>query len=244
MKQLEGKTVLITGGSRGIGAAIAQRLAQEGAQIALTYKTSPEKAAGIVKAIEAQNGKAIAIQADSADPRAIADAVVTTVKELGGLDILMELQQTAPQLKTIVLSSFDEEETVVHALSFGKAMNYIPKRHYRDLPASIRQLVHHGSGLHPSAASRVLQHLSMSGKQQIRRRVTDRQLAILRMLDQGMNRRDIAAALFYTEQSVNNELCKVSTLLKGTFPYLQWLRLKKHNTAEILQLARQLELLP
>jgi|GEM_PF-6116829 len=165
-------------------------------------------------------------------------------EELGGLDILMELQQTAPQLKTIVLSSFDEEETVVHALSFGKAMNYIPKRHYRDLPASIRQLVHHGSGLHPSAASRVLQHLSMSGKQQIRRRVTDRQLAILRMLDQGMNRRDIAAALFYTEQSVNNELCKVSTLLKGTFPYLQWLRLKKHNTAEILQLARQLELLP
>ncbi|OXS52871.1 hypothetical protein B1A99_32270 [Cohnella sp. CIP 111063] len=163
---------------------------------------------------------------------------------LGGLDILMELQQVAPQLKTIVLSSFDEEETVVHALSFGKAMNYIPKRHYRDLPASIRQVVHHGSGLHPSAASRVLQHLSASGKQQIRRKVTDRQLAILRMLDQGMNRRDIAAALFYTEQSINNELCKVSTLLKGTFPYLQWLRLKKHNTAEILQLARQLEILP
>ncbi|WP_018627222.1 SDR family NAD(P)-dependent oxidoreductase [Niabella aurantiaca] len=89
MKQLEGKTVLITGGSRGIGAAIAQRLAREGAQIALTYKASPEKAAGVVKAIEAQNGSAIAIQADSADPQAIVHAVATTVKELGGLDVLI-----------------------------------------------------------------------------------------------------------------------------------------------------------
>src|SRR5690349_13641389 len=89
MKQLTGKTVLITGGSRGIGAAIAQRLAKEGAQVALTYKSSPEKAAGVVKAIEAQNGRAVAIQADSADPRAIVNAVEATVRELGGLDVLV-----------------------------------------------------------------------------------------------------------------------------------------------------------
>lgn len=89
MKQLEGKTALITGGSRGIGAAIAQRFAQEGAQVALTYKASPEKAAEVVKAIKAKNGSAVAIQADSADPRAIVNAVETTVKELGGLDILV-----------------------------------------------------------------------------------------------------------------------------------------------------------
>ncbi|MBO9591734.1 MAG: 3-oxoacyl-ACP reductase FabG [Niabella sp.] len=89
MKQLEGKTALVTGGSRGIGAAIAQRLAREGAQVALTYKASPEKAAGVVKAIEAQNGRAIAIEADSADPRAMVNAVETTVRELGRLDVLV-----------------------------------------------------------------------------------------------------------------------------------------------------------
>ncbi|MCF3111128.1 3-oxoacyl-ACP reductase FabG [Niabella sp. CC-SYL272] len=89
MKQLEGKTAFITGGSRGIGAAIAQRLAQEGAKVAITYKASPEKAAGVVDAIEAQKGQAIAIRADSADPGAIVNAVERTVQELGGLDILV-----------------------------------------------------------------------------------------------------------------------------------------------------------
>jgi two-component system, NarL family, response regulator DevR len=56
-------------------------------------------------------------------------------------------------------------------------------------------------------------------------------------------RKEIADMLFYSEYTINNELCKVSSVLKGKFPYLEWLRLKKHNSKEILQLAKQLHII-
>jgi hypothetical protein len=68
-KKLEGKIALITGGSRGIGAAIAKRLAADGANVAITYTKGADAAASVVKEIERAGGKAIAIQADAADPR-------------------------------------------------------------------------------------------------------------------------------------------------------------------------------
>ena len=83
------KIALVTGGSRGIGAAIVQRLAREGADVALTYSASAERAARVVKEAEASGVRALAIQADSADPQAIEEAVERTARELGGLDILV-----------------------------------------------------------------------------------------------------------------------------------------------------------
>jgi 3-oxoacyl-[acyl-carrier protein] reductase len=86
---LTGKRVLVTGASRGIGAAIAGALAAEGANVAITYEKSADRAAEVVRAIEAQGRRAVAIQADSADVTAVQASVEKTVAELGGLDILV-----------------------------------------------------------------------------------------------------------------------------------------------------------
>ncbi len=89
MTELSGKRALVTGGSRGIGAAIAIALAEKGADVALTYERSADRAAAVVRAIEDKGGKAVAFKADSADPAAIKRAVNEAAKALGGLDILV-----------------------------------------------------------------------------------------------------------------------------------------------------------
>jgi 3-oxoacyl-[acyl-carrier protein] reductase len=86
---LASKRALVAGGSRGIGAAIVKRLARDGAHVALTYVSKPDDANKTVEAAQALGGKAIAIQADSSDAKAVAAAVEQTVAELGGLDILV-----------------------------------------------------------------------------------------------------------------------------------------------------------
>lgn len=88
-RSLETKRALVTGGSRGIGAAIVRRLARDGAHVALTYVSKPDQANETVKAVQALGGQAIAIQADSADAKAVVAAVEHTVRALGGLDILV-----------------------------------------------------------------------------------------------------------------------------------------------------------
>ena len=88
-RKLEGKIAIITGGSRGIGAAIAKRIATDGANVALTYTKAADAAASVVKEIERNGGKAIAIQADAADAKAVGKAIQETVDTFGGLDVLV-----------------------------------------------------------------------------------------------------------------------------------------------------------
>lgn len=89
MVELTGKRALITGASRGIGAAIAKELAAKGADVAITYERSAERAAEVVRVIEGEGRRGFAIQADSADPAALKSAVDEAATKLGGLDILV-----------------------------------------------------------------------------------------------------------------------------------------------------------
>ncbi|GJD54092.1 Cyclic-di-GMP-binding biofilm dispersal mediator protein [Methylobacterium crusticola] len=89
MTELTGKRALVTGASRGIGAAIALALAEKGADVAITFERSAERAADVVRRIEAKGRRAVAIQADSADAAAVKRSVDEAADRLGGLDILV-----------------------------------------------------------------------------------------------------------------------------------------------------------
>jgi 3-oxoacyl-[acyl-carrier protein] reductase len=112
MANLTNKTALVTGASRGIGAAIAKRLAADGASVAITYTRGAAAAAQVVKDIEAAGGKAIAIQADATDAKAVTAAVEKTVKTFGRLDILVNNAGTAIP-KPFEEATLEELDTVI-----------------------------------------------------------------------------------------------------------------------------------
>src|SRR5215510_16207195 len=106
---LQHKRALITGGSRGIGAAIVKRLAREGAHVALTYVSKPDEAKRTAAAAEQLGVRAVAIQADSAEARAVVAAVERAAGALGGLDILVNnagVAEMAP-IERFRLEDFD-----------------------------------------------------------------------------------------------------------------------------------------
>jgi 3-oxoacyl-[acyl-carrier protein] reductase len=112
MSKLSEKVALVTGGSRGIGAAIAKRLAADGASVAITYAKDANAASAVVQAIERDGGKAVAIQADAADAEAVKGAVEKTVATLGRLDVLVNNAGTAIP-KTFEETTLEEMDRVI-----------------------------------------------------------------------------------------------------------------------------------
>jgi 3-oxoacyl-[acyl-carrier protein] reductase len=88
-KHLQDKVALVTGGSRGIGAGIVRRLASDGAQVVFTYVAAEERAVVLVKSIEAEGGRALAVKADSADADALRQTIADTAQRFGRIDILV-----------------------------------------------------------------------------------------------------------------------------------------------------------
>jgi 3-oxoacyl-[acyl-carrier protein] reductase len=109
MEGLSGKTALVTGGARGIGAGIARRLAAEGVSVAITYSASAGKANQVVAEIQTSGGTAMAIAADAADAQAVSAAVAQTIADFGRLDILVNNagMGIAASIEDITMNDYD-----------------------------------------------------------------------------------------------------------------------------------------
>lgn len=158
MTTLRGKTALVTGGSRGIGRAIAERLAAEGAGVVLSYVVAEQKAAAVVAAITAAGGTAHAVQADLADPRAAWRLYEEAEQVLGPLDILVNNAGMAPQGLIADLAPGDFDAVVRVNLTGPFLLIQQAARRMRDggriVNISTMNTVLAGPGMAPYAASK------------------------------------------------------------------------------------------
>src|SRR5438105_14408297 len=107
--RLAGKKALVTGGSRGIGAAVVRRLVDEGATVALNYRVGADAAEALIKELNGDGGRVTALQADVSDPAATKDLVERAVASLGGLDVLVSnagVEYFGP-LETITVDDYE-----------------------------------------------------------------------------------------------------------------------------------------
>lgn len=130
--KLAGKVALVTGASRGLGAAIAKRLAADGAAVAITFSSSPAKADEVVKAIQAAGGKALAIQADAADAKAVRAAVQQVVSTFGGIDILVNNAGIAPMAPIDQFTDADYERALAVNVTGVYVASQEASKHMRD----------------------------------------------------------------------------------------------------------------
>jgi len=130
--KLAGKVALVTGASRGLGAAIAKRLASDGAAVAITFSSSPAKADEVVKAIQAAGGKALAIKADAADPKAVRAAVQQVVSTFGGIDILVNNAGIAPMAPIDQFTDADYERAIAVNVTGVYVASQEASKHMRD----------------------------------------------------------------------------------------------------------------
>ena len=128
MKNLQGRRALVTGASRGIGAEIVRRLAADGATVAFTYGSSAAEAEKLVAEVEGGGGKAVAMQADSADPAQVVASVDETVAQLGGLDILVNNAGVAiiGDIDTFPLEDFDRQVAINIRAVFAAIQRALP----------------------------------------------------------------------------------------------------------------------
>jgi 3-oxoacyl-[acyl-carrier protein] reductase len=126
MGMLAGKTALVTGGSRGIGAAISTRLAAESAAVMLTYNASPDRAAAVVDRITTAGGTATAVQAAMNDPAQVAAAVEAAAQQYGGVDILVNNAGVYPYgpIDELTLSMY-EHAMAVHVRAVFAAVKAV-----------------------------------------------------------------------------------------------------------------------
>jgi NAD(P)-dependent dehydrogenase (short-subunit alcohol dehydrogenase family) len=129
MAQLNGRVALVTGGSRGIGAAIATRLAEDGADVALTYRAGKDNAEEVAARIERTGRRALTIQADSADPDAVTEAVERAVRELGRLDVLVNNAGVFPHGPIEEVSAVERDEVIAVHVTAAFAAAQAASRH-------------------------------------------------------------------------------------------------------------------
>jgi len=129
ISQLNGRVALVTGGSRGIGAAIAVRLAEDGADVALTYRAGKDKAEEVAARIERTGRRALAIQADSSDSGAVTEAVQRAARKLGRLDILVNNAGVFPHGPIEEVSPVERDEVIAVHVTAAFAAAQAASRH-------------------------------------------------------------------------------------------------------------------